>query len=182
MLSQWQKIHRICQGSLGRSMKITKTVLGLGAQNTVVCAWSQVLGLNPKCPVNDALASVIRILLYIYLFFCYNLTSTGSEAFQQHWQVVGEDHGACPWEHQRGAVLCGRRDHGTAAPPSPGAAGALPEISHRVKKHFCFSVHRLHFCHSVILLLLPSVTKRNVCGPTWDLYVNQLCWSRCSTP
>ena len=58
--------------------------------------------------------------------------STGSEAFQQHRQVMGEDHDASPRNPGGGAVLCGRWDADAAATSPAGAAGTLSKVTHRV--------------------------------------------------
>ena len=46
---------------------------------------------------------------------------------------MGEDHDARPRDPGGGAVLCGRRDADAASAPPAGAAGTVPEITHRVR-------------------------------------------------
>ena len=55
--------------------------------------------------------------------------SPGSQAFQQHWQGMGEDNDAGARDPQRGAVLCRRWHPDAASASSLGAAGSLPEIT-----------------------------------------------------
>ena len=57
---------------------------------------------------------------------------TGSEAFLEHRQVVDKDHDARSRDHERGAVLRGRRHTWSTAAPPAGATGAMSEVTHRV--------------------------------------------------
>ena len=70
--------------------------------------------------------------------------STGSQTFQQHRQVVDEDHDPRPRDAQRGAVLCGRGYADSVVATFVRTTRALSEVSHWVSVCLSVFLYLLH--------------------------------------
>ena len=70
--------------------------------------------------------------MFVCVCVCVCTLIAGGQAVSEHRQVVGEDSDQGPRDSQRGPVLRGGRDDGPAPSPPPRAAGALPEVTHRL--------------------------------------------------